>query len=125
MYRIFEGMKIFKQFTFDAAHFLPNVPEGHKCREIHGHTYQLKIILEGESAPGLDWVMDFGDLKKIVNPVIDEVDHKFLNQVKGLENPTCEAIAIWIWNKIRPQLPLLKSIELNETPTSGVIYEGE
>jgi 6-pyruvoyltetrahydropterin/6-carboxytetrahydropterin synthase len=118
-------MKIFKQFTFDAAHFLPNVPAGHKCREIHGHTYHLKIILEGELASGFEWVMDFGELKKQVNPVIDEVDHKFLNQVKGLENPTCENLAIWIWNKISPALPLLKSIELNETPTSGVVYEGK
>jgi 6-pyruvoyltetrahydropterin/6-carboxytetrahydropterin synthase len=118
-------MKIFKQFTFDAAHFLPNVPEGHKCREIHGHTYHLKVILEGPLQPGVEWVMDFGDLKKAINPVIDAIDHKFLNRIEGLENPTCELLASWIWNKIRSKLPLLKSIELNETPTSGVVYEGD
>jgi 6-pyruvoyltetrahydropterin/6-carboxytetrahydropterin synthase len=118
-------MKIFKEFTFDAAHFLPNVPEGHKCKEIHGHTYHLKVDLEGPLLPALDWVMDFGDLKKIVNPVIDSVDHKFLNKIPGLENPTCEALAIWIWNKIKPELPLLKAIELKETPTSGVVYNGD
>jgi 6-pyruvoyltetrahydropterin/6-carboxytetrahydropterin synthase len=118
-------MKIFKEFTFDAAHFLPNVPEGHKCKEIHGHTYHLKVFLEGSVNADSGWLMDFGEVKKVVNPVIDIVDHKFLNNIHGLENPTCEVLAIWIWNAIKPALPLLKAIELYETPTSGVIYEGD
>ena len=117
-------MTIFKQFTFDSAHFLPNVPETHKCRGIHGHTYKLTVFLEGPLDPQLAWVADFGDIKREVKAVVDLVDHKLLNDIPGLENPTCEVVAIWIWNKIKSSIPLLKRIELHETPTSGVIYEG-
>ena len=117
-------MIIFKKFSFDSAHFLPNVPDGHKCKEMHGHTYHLTIYIEGELENHLDWVMDFSELKGIVSPIINAIDHKVLNDIKGLENPTCENLAIWIWKKIKPQIPSLKRIELNETLTSGVIYEG-
>lgn len=117
-------MIVYKQFTFDAAHFLPNVPENHKCREIHGHTYTLIVFVEGELDVKLNWVMDFADLKRIAEPVIDLVDHKMLNDVEGLENPTCEFLAIWFWKKLKPVLPLLSKIELKETPTSGAVYTG-
>lgn len=117
-------MTIFKEFTFDSAHFLPNVPITHKCKEIHGHTYKLTIYVEGTLHSNLGWVIDFTDIKEIIDPIVKIVDHKLLNNVKGLENPTCEIFAIWFWNKIKPDLPLLKKIQLNETPTSGVIYEG-
>ncbi|MCH2022547.1 MAG: 6-carboxytetrahydropterin synthase QueD [Saprospiraceae bacterium] len=118
-------MKIFKKFTFDSAHFLPNVPDGHKCKAIHGHTYQLTIFIEGKLIKDLEWVHDFAQIKRIMDPIIGIVDHKLLNEIKGLENPTCENIAIWLWNKIKVEIPMLSKIELNETPTSGVIYEGE
>lgn len=117
-------MLLFRKFTFDAAHFLPHVPEGHKCREIHGHTYHLTIFLEGTPDPHTGWVMDFAALKMAVEPIIQRVDHQFLNHIPGLENPTCEHIAIWLWNAIKPIVPALKKVELNETPTSGVVYEG-
>lgn len=117
-------MIIFKKFTFDAAHFLSKVPKTHKCSEIHGHTYTLTVFLEGEPDKKIGWVMDFADIKKNVEPVVKMLDHKFLNKIKGLENPTCELLAVWIWKRIKPSLPLLRKIELNETPTSGVIYEG-
>jgi 6-pyruvoyltetrahydropterin/6-carboxytetrahydropterin synthase len=116
---------LYKQFSFDSAHLLPNVPEGHKCRELHGHTYHLTIFLEGEVDEERGWVMDFTDLKKAVKPVIDRVDHKYLNDIPGLENPTTEVFSMWLWEQIKPLLPQLKRIELKETPTSGVIYEGE
>jgi 6-pyruvoyltetrahydropterin/6-carboxytetrahydropterin synthase len=118
------GMLLFRKFAFDAAHFLPHVPEGHKCREIHGHTYHLTIFLEGAPDPVTGWVMDFAALKAAIEPVIRKVDHKFLNHIPGLENPTCEHIAIWLWDQIKPIVPLLKKVELHETPTSGVVYEG-
>lgn len=118
-------MIIFKEFTFDSAHSLPHVPKGHKCKAIHGHTYRLKVLIEGELNPHLGWVMDFSDLKNIVKPVIDQIDHKYMNELEGLENPTCEAIAIWLWDRIKPSIPFLKEIELYETPTSGTIYRGE
>ena len=117
-------MIIFKQFTFDAAHFLPNVPETHKCREIHGHTYKLIVFIEGPVDAHTGWVIDFANLKADVNSILDKVDHKFLNKIGGLENPTCELMAVWLWNQIKPLISELKKIELYETPTSGVIYEG-
>ena len=118
-------MQIFKQFTFDSAHFLPNVPEGHKCKEIHGHTYHLTVYLDGDLDEKLGWVIDFTDVKNVIDPIIKSIDHQFLNNIPGLENPSSEIMAIWLWNKIEPELPQLSKIELNETPTSGVIYEGK
>lgn len=117
-------MLIYKQFTFDAAHLLPNVHEGHKCKNLHGHTYHLTVFVEGNLLEKEGWVIDFSDLKAIVNPIIKMVDHAYLNNLPGLENPTAEIIAIWLWDKIRPCLPSLKRIELKETPTCGVVYEG-
>jgi len=117
-------MIVYKQFTFDSAHYLPNVPENHKCRELHGHTYHLTIFVEGQVLEEQGWVLDFNDLKKAVKPVIEMVDHTYLNNILGLENPTTEVFSVWLWKKIKPLLPELKRIELKETPTSGVIYEG-
>ena len=114
---------IFKQFTFDSAHFLPLVSAGHKCRQVHGHTYKLTIFIEGPVDPASGWVADFADIKRTVGDTLELVDHKFLNDVDGLENPTCELLAVWLWDRIRKTLPLLKKIELWETPTSGVVYE--
>jgi 6-pyruvoyltetrahydropterin/6-carboxytetrahydropterin synthase len=118
-------MEIYKEFSFDSAHFLPNVPEGHKCKNMHGHTYRLRVFIKGELDPKLGWIMDFKELKDALFPVIDKLDHKLINDIEGLENPTAENITLWIWNQIKPQLPLLSKIELYETPTTGVIYSGE
>ena len=117
-------MEIYKEFSFDSAHFLPNVPEGHKCKNMHGHTYRLRVCIAGEPDPHLGWLMDFKDLKDCVGKVIDQLDHKLINDIKGLENPTAENITLWIWKQIQPELPLLSRIELYETPTTGVIYSG-
>lgn len=117
-------MVIYKIFNFEAAHALPNVPDGHQCKGIHGHSYEAKIHVSGDLDPELGWLIDFADIKKIVKPIIDQLDHTYINDIEGLENPTCEHIAIWIWDHIKQQLPQLQRIELKETPTSGVIYEG-
>jgi len=117
-------MIIFKQFAFDSAHSLPNVPEGHKCKAIHGHTYHLKVFIDGELEEKLEWVMDFTDIKEAIKPVLNRIDHKYMNDIPGLENPTCENIAKWLWKEIKSNLPKMVRIELNETPTTGVIYEG-
>jgi 6-pyruvoyltetrahydropterin/6-carboxytetrahydropterin synthase len=117
-------MEIFKSFTFDSAHFLPYVHDGHKCKNMHGHTYRLVVYLEGKTDPVLGWVADFADVKAIVKPIVDRLDHQCLNDIEGLENPTCENIAIWIWDQIKPHLDYLSRIELHETPTSGVVYSG-
>jgi 6-pyruvoyltetrahydropterin/6-carboxytetrahydropterin synthase len=118
-------MEIFKKFVFDSAHSLPNVPPNHKCKRIHGHTYRLTLYFEGPLDPYFGWILDFNDIKHAVNPVIDQLDHQYLNEIPGLENPTCEIIAQWIWNKVKPIVPQLSRLELNETPTSGAVYSGK
>lgn len=118
-------MIIYKSFTFDSAHFLPNVPPQHKCRNIHGHTYHLTVYFEGEVTTPEGWILDFALIKNAVKPIVDQLDHTILNEVPGLENPTAENLAVWIWNSISGKLDGLTKIELKETPTSGVIYEGK
>ena len=117
-------MEIYKEFSFDAAHHLPNVPEGHKCARLHGHTFYVKITVSGEVGEESGWVMDFGDLKKAFKPIYAQLDHYYLNEIEGLENPTSENIARWIWDKLKPNLALLSQIEVKETCTSGCIYRG-
>ena len=118
-------MTIYKQFTFDAAHFLPNVPEGHKCRAMHGHTYHLTVFVSGPVLEEPGWVIDFNDVKKVCKRALDRLDHALLNDIPGLENPTAENVARWLWLQFKQEMPGLNKIELKETPTSGVIYEGE
>jgi 6-pyruvoyltetrahydropterin/6-carboxytetrahydropterin synthase len=117
-------MEIYKTFRFEAAHYLPHVPETHKCRNMHGHSYKFTIYVEGKVNPDTGWVVDFHDLKLAVTPIVEELDHQVLNNIKGLENPTAENITIWLWNKIKPLLPQLCKIHLKETETSGCIYKG-
>ena len=117
-------MEIFKTFTFDAAHRLPNLPETHKCRRLHGHTFKVEVHVNGALVQKLDWVIDFGDILKIVNPVIEELDHNYLNDIHGIENPTSENIAKWLWDKIEPVLPVLTKIVVQESPHSGTIFNG-
>jgi 6-pyruvoyltetrahydropterin/6-carboxytetrahydropterin synthase len=117
-------MEIWKEFTFDAAHVLPNVPEGHKCRRLHGHTYRVRVYVSGEPDDRVGWVMDFGDIKAAFEPILDRLDHYYLNDIEGLENPTAEALARWIWQRLEPRLPLLSRIEIHETCTTGCSYEG-
>ncbi|HBY61314.1 MAG TPA: 6-carboxytetrahydropterin synthase QueD [Solibacterales bacterium] len=117
-------MEIFKAFTIEAAHWLPNVPEGHKCRRLHGHSFRIEIHVSGDVGEESGWVMDFADLKKAFQPLYDLLDHHCLNDVDGLHNPTSENLARWIWVKLRPALPLLSKVVVHETCTSGCIYRG-
>ena len=117
-------MEIYKEFAFDSAHYLPYVPEGHKCKNMHGHTYHLRVYIQGIPDNRLGWLMDFKELKDLVNPLIDQLDHKLMNDVPGLENPTAENITIWFWDHLKPLLPGLSRLELKETPTTGVVYSG-
>ncbi len=118
-------MRIAKSFTFDAAHYLPNVPDGHKCKNLHGHTYKVEIELDGPVEPHTGFVMDFGELKTVVKPLIDLLDHSFLNDIEGLENSTAENLSVWLWKKLESDLPLLYCISIWETPTSCCRYFGE
>jgi 6-pyruvoyltetrahydropterin/6-carboxytetrahydropterin synthase len=117
-------MEIFKDFHFEAAHRLPNVPEGHKCARLHGHSFHLRISVSGEPREPEGWIMDFGEIKTRVKPVIEQLDHYYLNEIPGLENPTSEVLAIWIWERLKPSLPALSAVEIRETCTSGCVYRG-
>jgi 6-pyruvoyltetrahydropterin/6-carboxytetrahydropterin synthase len=119
------AMEIFKEFSIEAAHWLPNVPEGHKCRRMHGHSFQIQVHLEGPVDPLLGWVMDFAEIKAAFAPIEERIDHYCLNEVPGLENPTSENLARWIWRELRPALPLLSKVVVRETCTSGCVYSGE
>ncbi|MFT5426073.1 MAG: 6-pyruvoyltetrahydropterin/6-carboxytetrahydropterin synthase [Gammaproteobacteria bacterium] len=118
-------MDIYKEFTIEAAHLLPNVPEGHKCKRLHGHSFKIEIHVGGDINPELGWVMDFNDIKDSFKPIFEQLDHHYLNDVEGLENPTSENLARWLWLKLLPNLAQLKKIVVKETCTSGCVYQGE
>lgn len=117
-------IEINKEFTFEAAHKLPNVPKDHKCGRLHGHSYKLKLHLNGEIDATSGWFIDFADINKIVQPTLNMLDHYYLNDIEGLENPTAEILAMWLWNRLQHDLTHLNAIEIMETCTSGVIYRG-
>jgi 6-pyruvoyltetrahydropterin/6-carboxytetrahydropterin synthase len=118
-------MEIFREFTFESAHRLPHVPAGHKCGRLHGHSYRVEVHVSGPVVPEDGWVMDFGDIKKAFEPLQEALDHRYLNELDGLDNPTSEVLARWIWRRLRPSLPKLHLIQVRETCTSGCIYRGE
>ncbi len=118
-------MEIYKEFSFEAAHLLPNVPTGHKCGRLHGHTFYVRIVVVGEVDKTTGWIMDFADIKLAFKPIYDQLDHYYLNEIEGLENPTSENLAQWIWQHLKPELPELDRIEVKETCTSGCIYRGD
>ena len=117
-------MEIFKEFTIEAAHWLPNVPEGHKCRRMHGHSFRIQISVDGPVDDRLGWVMDFADLKAAFQTIEDQLDHRCLNDVEGLDNPTSENLARWIWLRLQPSLPGLSKVIVRETCTNGCVYTG-
>ena len=118
-------MEIFKEFTFESAHRLPNVPEGHKCARLHGHSYLVTIHVAGPVDEQAGWVTDFADLKTAFRPLHDCLDHNYLNEIPGLENPTSENLARWIWERLTHELAGLSQVVVRETCTSGCIYTGD
>lgn len=113
-----------KKFKFEAAHFLPELPQDHKCRRIHGHSFEVEVVVSGPYNESYGWVVDYGEITMVVKPLIDQLDHRLLNEISGLENPTSENIARWLWNQIKPKLPWLSEIIVAETCTSRCIYRG-
>lgn len=118
-------MEIFKAFTIEAAHRLPNVPEGHKCSRLHGHSFRIEVHLKGEILPHEGWVVDFADVKKAFQPIFDQIDHHYLNDIEGLENPTSENLARWVYHRLKPSLKNLSHILIWETCTAGCVYRGD
>src|SRR6186713_3727132 len=117
-------VRLTKSFHFEAAHDLPTFPEGHKCRRLHGHSFRFDVIVEGEVDPAKGYLIDYGDVKKAGDPLVTRLDHYYLNEIEGLSNPTSENIAKWIWDRLKPSLPLLTEIVVAETCMSRCVYRG-
>lgn len=117
-------MEIFREFTFEAAHRLPNVPPGHKCARLHGHSFRVGVHVEGEVDADAGWVVDFAELGGAFEPLLARLDHFYLNEIEGLENPTSENLAVWIWDRLEGSLPGLCRVVVRETCTSGCAYQG-
>jgi 6-pyruvoyltetrahydropterin/6-carboxytetrahydropterin synthase len=117
--------RLTKDFTFEAAQTLPNVPEGHKCRQMHGHSFKVEISIEGEVDPKLGWIYDHAVITRAMEPLLEKLDHGYLNEIEGLENPTIENMAAWLWQKLQSACPGLCEIVIHETPTARCVYRGE
>ncbi|MFQ1972416.1 MULTISPECIES: 6-carboxytetrahydropterin synthase QueD [Aeromonas] len=116
---------LYKEFSFESAHRLPYVPQGHKCGRLHGHSFIVRLEITGEVGCHSGWVMDFADIKTAFKPILEKLDHHYLNDIPGLENPTSEVLSSWIWHKLKPNLPLLSAVIVKETCTVGCTYKGE
>ena len=117
--------RLTKDFTFEAAQTLPNVPPGHKCRRMHGHSFKVEVSIEGEVDPHLGWVYDHASISQAMEPLLALLDHSCLNEIEGLENPTIENMAAWLWQRLEGGCPGLCEIVIHETPTARCIYRGE
>ena len=117
-------MELRKSFQFEAAHLLPLLPKSHKCRRLHGHSFKVEIVVAGECDPKLGWLMDYANITAAFKPVWLKLDHRYLNEISGLKNPTSEEIAVWIWKKLKPKLPLLVEVVVAETCTARAVYRG-
>lgn len=120
-----ETMELFKEFSIEAAHYLPHVAEEHKCKRLHGHSFRVQVTVSGPVDQRLGWVMDFAEISHAFDPIMQALDHRCLNDVKGLENPTSENLSKWIWDRLNPSLPGLKRVVVRETCSSGCSYEGQ
>lgn len=117
-------VEVTRSISFEAAHRLPNVPEGHKCARLHGHSFRAELAVRGPIGATSGWVLDFADVKAAFAPLFDQLDHRYLNEVPGLENPTSEVLAVWIWDRLQPTLPGLSRVTVHETCTSAATYTG-
>jgi 6-pyruvoyltetrahydropterin/6-carboxytetrahydropterin synthase len=118
-------VEIFKEFTLEAAHRLPNVAPDHKCRRLHGHSFRVRLHVHGSLAPDTGWVMDFADIERAFEPFFKLLDHNYLNEVPGLENPTSEVLAVWVRDRVKPALPGLSKVVVFETCDGGAICHAE
>lgn len=117
-------VRLVKDFRFEAAHRLPRVPEDHKCARLHGHSFRVDVEVAGDVDPASGWLVDYAGIKAAFAPLLEALDHRYLNEIDGLENPTSEILAAWIWDRLAPRLPGLSRITVHETCTSRCIYEG-
>jgi 6-pyruvoyltetrahydropterin/6-carboxytetrahydropterin synthase len=118
-------VRLTKTFGFEAAHDLPTFPASHKCRRLHGHSFRFDLIVEGEVDEAKGYLIDYGDIKAAAEPIVEQLDHRYLNEVNGLANPTAENIARWLWDHIKPILPQLAAVVVHETCTSACEFTGK
>jgi 6-pyruvoyltetrahydropterin/6-carboxytetrahydropterin synthase len=112
--------RLSRDYRFEAAHFLPRVPPGHKCQRMHGHSYAVRVTIEGSPDPERGWVMDFAAMDDLVDPIVSRLDHQVLNELPGLDNPTAELLAGWLWRELEGRLPLVE-LEVAETESARCI----
>lgn len=117
-------VQLTKDYTFESAQTLPNAPAGHKCGKMHGHSFKVEISVEGEVDPATGWVYDHAQISKAMRPLVAQLDHAYLNEIPGLENPTIENMAAWFWRQLAPECPGLCEIVIHETPTARCVYRG-
>ena len=117
-------VRLTREFTFEAAHLLPEAPEGHKCRRLHGHSFRVEVTVEGTVDSRTGWFLDYGVIDEQTEPIRVELDHRYLNEIAGLENPTSELLARWIWERLKPRLGSLGRVVVRETCESRCEYEG-
>ncbi len=117
-------MRLERTYRFEAAHFLPRVPAGHKCARMHGHSYAIDVAIEGEVDGERGWVVDFAAIDEAATPLARALDHQVLNEIDGLANPTSEHLAAWWWQRLAAALPGLVEVAVSETPTSRCVYRG-
>ena len=113
-----------KTFQFEAAHLLPHLPEDHKCRRLHGHSFKVEVVVAGACDPKLGWLMDYAEISRLFKPLWEQLDHRYLNEVPGLENPTSENLAVWIWDRLHLTLPQLTEVIVAETCSARCVYRG-
>jgi 6-pyruvoyltetrahydropterin/6-carboxytetrahydropterin synthase len=116
------NVELRKTFQFEAAHLLPRLPESHKCRRLHGHSFKVDVVVAGACDPNLGWLIDYAEIAAAFRPLWEQLDHRYLNEVPGLENPTSENLAAWIWTRLKPRLPLLTEVVVAETCTARCVY---
>jgi 6-pyruvoyltetrahydropterin/6-carboxytetrahydropterin synthase len=117
-------MEIFREFAIEAAHRLPRMPEDHKCFRLHGHSFRIELWIEGEPDPQTGMLIDFFDVDRVFQPVFDQLDHHYLNEIAGLENPTSENLARWVWERVSPAIADLSRVVVRETCDTGCVYRG-
>jgi len=117
-------VRLVKSFGFEAAHFLPGFPDGHKCRRMHGHSFKVDVAVAGDVDPRQGYLVDYGEIKEAFRAIEERLDHRLLNEIEGLENPTSEVLAGWIWDRLHERLPLLSEVIVHETCTSRCHYAG-
>ncbi len=118
------NVRLIHEYRFEAAHRLPMVPPGHKCARLHGHSFKVELVISGPVNPATGWLIDFSEMYDAWRPTFDVLDHHYLNEVLGLENPTSEVLVKWLWDRLKPTLPILEQVTLWETCEARCEYRG-